>query len=50
VLAPLFPMPVEIPTSAFLLLPIVTVTVGLLASLIALRRTVTVQPALAFGG
>ena len=50
VLAPLFPMPVEIPTSAFLLLPIVTVTVGLLASLIALRRTATVQPALAFGG
>ena len=29
VLAPLFPMPVEIPTSAFLLLPVVTVTVGL---------------------
>ena len=50
VLAPLFPMPVEIPTSAFLLLPIVTVTVGLLASLVALRRTATVQPALAFGG
>ena len=50
VLAPLFPMPVEIPTSAYLLLPIVTVTVGLLASLIALRRTAKVQPALAFGG
>jgi putative ABC transport system permease protein len=50
VLAPLFPMPVEIPTSAFLLLPVVTVTVGLLASLIALRRSATVEPALAFGG
>ena len=42
VLAPLFPMHVEIPTSAFLLLPVVTVTVGLLASLVALRRTATV--------
>jgi len=49
-LAPLFPMHVEIPTSAFLLLPVVTVVVGLLASLVALRRTATVQPALAFGG
>jgi len=50
VLAPLFPMHVEIPTSAFVLLPVVTVVVGLLASLIALRKTATVQPALAFGG
>ena len=36
--------------SAFYLLPVVTVTVGLLSSLIALRRTATVEPALAFGG
>jgi putative ABC transport system permease protein len=50
VLAPLFPMPVEIPMSAFRVLPVVTVSVGLLASLVALRRTATVQPALAFGG
>jgi putative ABC transport system permease protein len=50
VLAPRFPMHVEIPTNAFLLLPVVTVAVGLLASLVALRRTATVQPALAFGG
>jgi putative ABC transport system permease protein len=50
VLAPMFPMDVEIPTSAFVLLPVVTVVVGLLASLIALRRTARVQPALAFGG
>jgi putative ABC transport system permease protein len=49
-LAPLFPLDVEIPTSAFLLLPVVTVVVGLLASLVALRKTATVQPALAFGG
>ena len=50
VLAPLFPMHVEIPASAFVLLPVVTVVVGLLASLIALRKVATVQPALAFGG
>jgi ABC-type lipoprotein release transport system permease subunit len=43
-------MPVEISTQAFLLLPVVTVAVGLLASLIALRKTATVQPAQAFGG
>lgn len=49
-LAPLFPMHVEIPGSGFMLLPVVTVVVGLLASLIALRRTATVEPALAFGG
>lgn len=49
-LAPLVPMNIEIPSSAFYLLPVVTVTVGLLSSLIALRRTATVEPALAFGG
>jgi putative ABC transport system permease protein len=49
VIAPLFPMPVEVPVSAFLLLPVVTVTVGLLANVVALRKTATVQPALAFG-
>ncbi len=50
VIAPLFPLPVEVPTSAFALLPVVTVVVGLLASVVALRKTATVQPALAFGG
>jgi putative ABC transport system permease protein len=50
VLAPSFPMHVEIPTSGYVLLPVVTVTVGLLASLISLRKTATVEPALAFGG
>jgi len=48
-IAPVFPMPVEISTQAFLLLPVVTVVVGLLASLVALRKTATVQPARAFG-
>lgn len=49
-LAPIFPMNIEIPTTGFLMLPVVTVAVGLLASLIALRKTATVEPALAFGG
>ncbi len=49
-LAPVFPMYIEIPTSAFVLLPVITVTVGLLSSLLALRRTVSVEPAMAFGG
>ena len=49
-LVPVFPMPLEISTRSYLLLPVITVGVGLLASLVALRRTATVQPALAFGG
>ena len=50
VLAPNFPMPAEIPTVAFVVLPIVAILVGGLASLAGLRRAVTVSPALAFGG
>lgn len=50
VLAPMFPMHVEIPASGFMMLPVVTVVVGLMASLIALHKTATVEPALAFGG
>lgn len=47
---PLFPMRVDIPQVAFLLLPVVAITIGVLASLAGLRRAVTVDPALAFGG
>jgi putative ABC transport system permease protein len=43
-------MSVEIPPSAYLSLPIVAVVVGLLSSLVALRRALSVDPALAFGG
>ena len=43
-------MAVTIPRSAYIVLPVVAVVVGLLSSLIALRRAVTVDPALAFGG
>ena len=49
-LGPLFPMRVDIPRLAFLLLPVVAVTIGVLASLAGLRRAVVVDPALAFGG
>ena len=50
VLVPLFPMQVVVPTSAFLLLPVVGVVIGLLASAAGMRRAVTIDPALAFGG
>ena len=49
-LGPLFPMRVDIPTLAFVLLPVIAVVIGLLASVAGLRRAVTVDPALAFGG
>ena len=49
-LAPNFPMPAEIPVSSYVILPVVAIIVGLLASLAGLRRAVTVSPALAFGG
>jgi putative ABC transport system permease protein len=47
---PFVPTLVEVPTSAYVVLPIVAVLVGLLASVGGLRRAVTVDPALAFGG
>lgn len=49
-LGPLFPMRVDIPRAAFLLLPAIAVTIGVLASIAGLRRAVVVDPALAFGG
>jgi putative ABC transport system permease protein len=48
-LGPSFSIPVQVPTSAYVALPIVAVGIGLFASLVALRRAVTVDPALAFG-
>lgn len=50
VLVPAFPMRVEVPTSAFVLLPFVGVLIGLLASVAGIRRAVVIDPALAFGG
>ena len=49
VFRPAYTVPVEVPANAYLLLPFVAVVVGVLASLVALRRAVTVDPALAFG-
>ena len=49
-LAPLFPMNVIEPTSAYPLLAVIAVLVGLLASATAVQRAATVDPAHAFGG
>jgi putative ABC transport system permease protein len=49
-IAPAVAMSVEVPTVAFLTLPLVAVLVGALASVIALRRAIAVDPALAFAG
>jgi putative ABC transport system permease protein len=47
-IGPRFPIPVVIPMSAFLLLPLLAIAVGLVASLAGMRRAVTVDPAVAF--
>jgi putative ABC transport system permease protein len=49
-IAPAAAMSVEVPALTFLTLPIVAVLVGVVASLIGLRRAVGVDPALAFAG
>jgi putative ABC transport system permease protein len=49
-LGPLFPMKVIVPTEAFVALPVIAVVIGLIASAAGLRRAVSVDPALAFGG
>jgi putative ABC transport system permease protein len=49
-LSPLFPILVIIPLWAVLLLPLLAIALGLLASTAGLRRAVGVDPALAFGG
>jgi len=48
-LAPAMSVPIVIPKSAYILLPVVAIVVGLISSIIPLRRAVTVDPALAFG-
>jgi putative ABC transport system permease protein len=49
-LTPAMSMAVAVPQSAYVALPVIAVVVGLIASLVALRRAVTIDPALAFGG
>ena len=47
-LKPMFALPIEIPASAFVVLPAVAIVVGLLSSLVALRRAISVDPSSAF--
>ena len=49
-LTPTMAMNIAIPASAYVALPVVAVVVGLVSSVFGLRRAVTVDPALAFGG
>lgn len=49
-LRPLYKVPVEVSGTAYLLLPLVAVGVGLVSSLVALRPAVKADPARAFGG
>jgi putative ABC transport system permease protein len=49
-LTPTMAMNIEIPGSSYVALPIVAIIVGLVSSVFGLRRAVTVDPALAFGG
>ncbi|HET8931390.1 MAG TPA: ABC transporter permease [Acidimicrobiales bacterium] len=48
VLAPVFPMNVTITTTAYVALPVVALVVGLLASVVGMRRVTSVDPAAAF--
>ena len=45
-----FNQPVSVPASAYATLPLVAVVVGVIASLVALRRATTADPVAAFGG
>jgi putative ABC transport system permease protein len=49
-LRPAFSIPITITATAYETLPVIAVVVGGLASLVALRRAVRADPALAFGG
>ena len=50
VLTPTMPMRVDTPASAYVVLLVVAIAVGLLASVSGLRRALSVDPAVAFGG
>ncbi|MGH9136202.1 MAG: ABC transporter permease [Acidimicrobiales bacterium] len=47
-LLPVFPLPVEVSTTALLLLPAIAVAVGLVASLAGARRAIVADPSAAF--
>ena len=46
---PFFALPVSIPSSAFLMLPVIALAVGIIGSLGGLRRAINADPARAFG-
>ena len=48
-LKPFFPFQIVLSSSVYLLLAVVSIAVGLVASLAGLRRVIGVDPALAFG-
>jgi putative ABC transport system permease protein len=50
VFAPASELPVEVPTAGYLLLPLIAVGIGLVASAAAVRRALAIDPAHAFGG
>lgn len=49
-LTPTMAMNVAVPRSSYVALPVVAIVVGLVSSVFGLRRAITVDPALAFGG
>ena len=49
-MGPFFAQPVVIPASAFATLPVIAIVVGLVSSLVAVRRATSADPAAAFGG
>ena len=49
-LRPMFALPTVVPARAYLALPVVAIGVGLVSSLVALRRATSVDPAAAFSG
>jgi putative ABC transport system permease protein len=49
-LGPIFPMQVIVPGYAYVVLPVIAVVFGLIASATGLHRAVSVDPAMAFGG
>jgi putative ABC transport system permease protein len=49
-LGPTMPLPVSLTLHSYLLLPVIAIVVGIVASLSGLRRAVSVDPAIAFGG
>lgn len=47
---PMVALPTAVPASAYLALPVIALVVGLISSLVALRRAIAIDPASAFAG